>query len=706
MDDGYRGPPPKARTVGHGLAAASALAFLASLFGPLDAVFARAVAQQQAPAASAPAPSDDAEFERALPPLDQQPSPAPAPTAPVAADPDPAAEAATNGELNTVLPPLANFNPTPVPPTAQQVAQGAAAKALRYKVEVSGLRQIDLEDDFRSLSALLHDGKKAANAAQIRARADEDVALTQRLLRADGYYDGIAASTIPASVGPDEIVPVSIVATPGDRYKLGTVTITGLAPEPYGLAHGALRLQTGDPIVAAKIEDAEARISLRLPEQGFPFVKVGQRDILLDDATHVGDYTLPVESGPKSRFGHLRTEGDTVFALDHLNVFPRFKPGELYDSRKVDDLRQALIGTGLLSTVSVEPVQTDEIDPDGTQAVDLLVRQAWGKARTLSASGGYGTGEGIKLTGAWENRNFFAPEGALILSAIAGTQQQSVAATFRRSNAGKRDRTFQTSATISRQRFDAYNAETATLAASMSRQSTPIWQKKWTYSIGTELTATRETPFDPTDLTRPRSTYFIAALPLQIGYDRSNSLLDPTKGFRVSGQVSPEAQKQSGGGFDTYVRMLAETSGYYPVMGKTLVLAARARVGSIVGAARDDIAPSRRLYSGGGGSVRGFGYQQLGPKDDNNDPIGGRSLTEFAVEARYRFGNYGIVPFFDAGRVGTSSTPSIRGMRYGVGIGARYYTNFGPFRLDVATPLGREKGESKVAVYISIGQAF
>lgn len=104
--------------------------------------------------------------------------------------------------------------------------------------------------------------------------------------------------------------------------------------------------------------------------------------------------------------------------------------------------------------------------------------------------------------------------------------------------------------------------------------------------------------------------------------------------------------------------------------------------------------------------MRGFGYQQLGPKDINGDPIGGRSLTEFALEARYRFGNYGIVPFLDGGRVGEGSTPGLRGMRYGVGIGARYYTNFGPFRLDVATPLGRRPGEAKVAVYISIGQAF
>jgi translocation and assembly module TamA len=288
---------------------------------------------------------------------------------------------------------------------------------------------------------------------------------------------------------------------------------------------------------------------------------------------------------------------------------------------------------------------------------------------------------------------------------MAGTLQQSVSTTFRRSNFRKRDRTLEGGVTVSRQRFDAYNAQTVSLAGSISRQSTPIWQKRWTYSIGTELTATRETPFDPTSTTRPNSTYFIAALPLQGGYDTSDSLLDPTKGLRVNGRISPEAQKRTGGPFDNYVRMLVETSAYRPI-GKSFVLAGRVRVGSIVGASRDHIAPSRRLYSGGGGSVRGFGYQQLGPKDANNDPIGGRSLTEFAVEARYRFGNYGIVPFFDGGRVGEKSTPSISGMRYGAGIGARYYTNFGPMRIDLATPIARKPGESKLALYISIGQAF
>ena len=98
--------------------------------------------------------------------------------------------------------------------------------------------------------------------------------------------------------------------------------------------------------------------------------------------------------------------------------------------------------------------------------------------------------------------------------------------------------------------------------------------------------------------------------------------------------------------------------------------------------------------------------KSLGPRSPDGRPVGGRSLSEFAIEARYRFGNFGIVPFVDAGQVYEGIYPTGQNMRFGAGIGGRYYTNFGPLRIDVATPIARKPGESKVALYISIGQAF
>ena len=105
--------------------------------------------------------------------------------------------------------------------------------------------------------------------------------------------------------------------------------------------------------------------------------------------------------------------------------------------------------------------------------------------------------------------------------------------------------------------------------------------------------------------------------------------------------------------------------------------------------------------------MRGYGFQRLGPRDPVfDDPIGGRSLTEFAVEARIRWGNWGVVPFFDGGNISTSPLPKFDNLRFGAGIGVRYHTRFGPIRVDVGTPLNPRSGDSRIAVYVSLGQAF
>jgi translocation and assembly module TamA len=645
-------------------------------------------------------PLTDPSFDAALPPLDSVSAPpaAGAPTPTTSAAPPPADPA-----LSTPLPPLAGFDPTP--DTSKAAVPSEEATRIRYSVKIEGLDKIGLTAQFRALSALETGKKKAANATQVSARAASDVQLAGRLMRGQGYYDGIASSTVLPVVGQPGLIEVTISATPGLRYDFADIAITGAAPEPTTIARGALPLKKGDPIVALDVEGAEANVALTLPEKGYPFAKVGQRDIALDDATHAGDYTLPLDAGARSSFGGLQTKGDSIFTLKHLAVFPRFKAGDLYDSQKADDLRQALVGTGLFSTIAIEPVDTGVKAADGTDIVDLLVTQEKGPWRTLAATGGYGTGEGIKATGSWSNRNLFPPEGSLTGTVTAGNLEQGAGLTFARKDAGQRDRTFTIALNADRTNVDAYEANTLDLSVSLARVSTPLWQKRWTWSVGGELVGTNEQGAALTATgDRPRRNYLIAALPMQVGYDRSDSLLDPTRGYRVTLRVSPEASVRKG--VKPYARATGQVTGYQPI-GKSIVLAGRVLVSSIAGVSDiADIAPSRRIYAGGGGSVRGFGYEQLGPKDLQNNPIGGLTSTEFAAEVRYRFGNFGIVPFFDGGRVGDSSTPGIGGMRYGAGIGGRYYTNFGPMRIDIATPIARQPGESKIALYISIGQAF
>ncbi|MGN6278390.1 MAG: BamA/TamA family outer membrane protein [Sphingomonas sp.] len=606
-------------------------------------------------------------------------------------------------EMEQPLPPLATFDSQPLQTVADQ-QNAAKTPQLQYDVVVNGLNAIDLDDKFHDLSALYDGKRKADNATMVDARAKQDEQLAVRLMRSIGYYDATALSTIEQEPGQTGRVRVIVSATPGQLYRLGDIAISAKPTVPEDLIRNALTLQSGEPIDAAKVQGAEANVSLVLPQNGYPFAKLGTRDIVLDDETFTGDYTLPVDTGPRSSFGKFRLRGKKpVFDEKHIALLARYKPGQLYDVRLTDDLRKALVATGLSSTVSVKPVETSEPGPDGTMLADLQVRQVAGPPRTLAATGGYSTGEGIKIEGSWTHRNLFPPEGALIGTATLGSQEQGASATFRRSNAGRRDRTFSLGLALDHNNYDAYDAFTSTLSIRWAYDSTPLWQKKFTYAYGAELVGTNESVYDFDKGERVRRTYGILALPGQVQFDQSDDLLNPTKGYRLKLNLSPETSVQ--GSVSPYARTMVEATGYYPVR-DNLVLAGRVRAGSILGIARDDLAPSRRYYGGGGGSVRGYGYQRLGPFDPNGDPIGGRSLNEFSIEARYRFGDYGIVPFFDGGNAYSSSMPQFSGLRYGAGIGGRLYTNFGPIRVDVATPLNPRKGDGRIALYISIGQAF
>jgi translocation and assembly module TamA len=721
-----------------------------------------AVVPVQAPSTAplkvlSPAPADpqtpiigEEEFDAAIPSLDDAPlesidawqaeqeakeegGTAPQQAAQAAADP--AIAAVQDGDAVEILPdtpvidpllddpllPIDSFDAEPSPEPTQ--AAEREARALRYVLRIDGLdatKTTDIAKDadgvaveaaiwrdvrarFDSLSVLNDGDGSAENRAEISQRARADRQLLLDILNGQGFFDADVRVVVQPSVVEGQPLNVILTVVPGRRYYLGQIAFAAPAVQPADLISRSFVPKGGDPIVADIILAAEANITVELPQNGYPFAKVGERDILLDSDRGIGDYSLPVETGARSYFGQLRTEGSTAFDADHVSILRRFKTGDLYDSRKVDDLRAALIATGLLSTVSVEPVPGEGSAPDGTPYADLLVRQEAAPPRTIAGSAGYGTGQGLRADVSWTHRNLFSPEGSLTAAGVVGTKEQAASISVARANAGRRDRNIDISLTALHSNYDAFEAYTGRLAGTMSFVSTPIWQKKFTWSIGAEILATSEDQFDFARGLRDRQIFYVAALPGQVGFDRSDNLLDPTKGYRVNVRVSPETSL--GTGKQIYARAILDASYYHPVK-DNIVVAARARVGTISGIARDNLAPSRRFYGGGGGSVRGFGYQQLGPKDPNNDPVGGRSMNEFSLEGRTRFGNYGVVGFVDAGQAYESSIPKFNDWRFGVGVGGRFYTNFGPIRLDIATPVNRRLGESRVSVYVSIGQAF
>lgn len=629
----------------------------------------------------------------------QQAPATPAPSDDLGSTLDPASPLSPMPDIGVDWPDL---SPDPAEATAStdQTADLATVER-RYGYRVLGIEGIggDLfRERFDELSTLRANEAHAANVAQIDRRAREDAALLNDLLRNEGYFDARVTTTTAAEEGK---LLVTLQVEPGPLYRFQQVTLPGA--EEAGAKAPALATALGvkpqDPVNGDAIEAGEKRLRTAVGREGFPFARVRPPVVVVDHATRTATLEMPVTPGGERRFGRISTPDARVFDGEHVQEIARFAPGDPYDAAEVDDLRRAIIQTGLVSSVRVR-----EVEGLSPGSVDLNVLLEPAPPRTIAGELGYGTGEGARAEASWTHRNLFPPEGALTVRGVLGTREQLGALTFRRNNFRARDRVLTGQVSASHVERDAYEADTFSVSGALERQTNIFFQKTWTWSLGAELVATDERDVIVSTGEPRRQTYFIAAAPTSINYDGSDDLLNPTRGFRLGARVSPELSL-SGKAFG-YTRAQIDASAYQPVR-DGVVVAGRVRLGSILGAPRDAVAPSRRFYAGGGASVRGYGYQDIGPRDPNNDPIGGRSLAEFSLEARVRaFGNFGVVPFLDGGNIYTSTLPDFSGFRYGAGLGVRYYSSFGPIRIDVGTPLNPQKGDARVAVYVSLGQAF
>lgn len=639
-----------------------------------------------------------ARAQDAPPALPAQPAPPPG------GEPDPDSPLAPLPNLGVDWPDLGQ--PTAEEASVADTAETAVATSeivaeRRYRYRIDGIEGVGgdlMRQRFNELSVLRANEDRPANAAQIDRRAREDAEMLDELLRAEGYYAARVRTGVEPS-GNDLLVVLDV--TPGEQYRVAEVALPGLVGtgaraddlrDVYGLAEGA-------PVNADAILAAEDRLRASIGLSGFPFAEVLPSAVVVDHGTRTATVTVNIDSGGERRFGRILKSDDRVFDAEHVTDLARFAPGDLYSDEQLDDLRRAIVQTGLVSSVRAEPV---EGAVPGT--VDIRVEVEPAPPRTIAGELGYGTGEGARAEISWTHRNLFPPEGALTLRGVLGTREQLAGVIFRRNNFRARDRVLTVQAIAAHLERDAYEADTVLLSASLERQTNIFFQKDWTWSLGAELAATDERDVILSTGQPRRRTYFIGALPTSLAYDGTDDLLDPKQGFRLSGRLSPELSLV-GSAFG-YARIQIDGSIYLP-FGDRVVAAGRVRVGTIAGAPRDAIAPSRRFYAGGGASVRGYGFQQIGPRDPNGDPIGGRSLSEFSIEARVRaFGNFGVVPFLDGGNISTGPIPGVSDYRFGAGIGVRYYSNFGPIRIDVGTPLNPQAGDPRVAVYVSLGQAF
>ncbi|BDI60446.1 autotransporter assembly complex protein TamA [Qipengyuania nanhaisediminis] len=672
-------------------------------------------------------------------------APAPAdPSAPVLALPDTEPAVGEEGAIFDVEAALADLDiPEPEPLAADPDRPSFAEIAAPTLVDLPELKEFEVSDElilafpadgdrfpeetgfverFRALSSIeaLDSGDDTRAQLAARARADEE--LLVEILRTYGYFDGdvvrqLSGGRRGADEGPgdprssdaaDPVVRFDIL--PGTRYRFGAIDLGALdrLPDPDGtMLRAAFEIFSGDPLYLDRIVTEDIDLRVALGENGYPFADFGEPELLVDHAREEGDLTLPVEPGGKYVFGEVVSEDPRFLSGRHMSRIARFEQGDTYQASLERDLRRAILATGLVSSVSITPRET--IPPadgePGQVALDVGIERA--PLRTISGAIGYGTEDGFKLEAGWEHRNLFPPEGALRLRGIVGTREQLASVTFRRNNFRARDQVLTLDAYVSDIETEAVDARTAALRGSFERISNLLFQKPLSWEVGAELLYTDERNRVTNGIQRPRQEYLIGSLFGSATIDATDDLLDPRQGFRVTGFAAPEVSR-SLGAETFYLRARVDASYYQPV--GEHVIAGRVAAASILGADAFEIAPSRRLYSGGGGSVRGYGFQAIGLRNQFGEALGGGSLVEGAIEARIQTGFLDgaveVVPFFDIGTVSREARPDFDVVRAGAGVGVRYKTSFGPIRVDVGVPLNPSEFDAPVVVYVSLGQAF
>ncbi|WP_411905747.1 autotransporter assembly complex protein TamA [Rhizobium mayense] len=590
--------------------------------------------------------------------------------------------------------------------TADQVSD-----PVRYTVDFkSDNLDKDLKDALNDSSMLVSDKDKPVSGdlgVVVKARDDRDRLIATLYEKA--RYGGVVTITVngtPLDALPPtptfsraKPVAVTISVDPGPIFKLGKINLLGdaarLDPANYGLVRGGdasslTILKAGDKMVAD------------FKNEGHPLAKLDKRDVVADHSSNTVDVSLKVDSGPVAPFGNVGVTGQKSVDPDFIKRYARINEGKPYSPDELKKASDRLRKLGVFSSVTIR--EADKLAPDGSIPTTIEVSE--GKQRFFGIGAQYSTIDGFGLQGYWGHRNLTGRADSLRIEGSisrigettdVGQFDYTAGITYVRPATFYPSATFTAGLKMQSLHPDAYDANTATASGSLAYEI----NDQDTVSAGGEVSYESDT----TDAFG-KHNYLTVAIPLEYIRDTRDNKLDPTEGFRASISAKPSYEAMGGTVFSSFEGSI---TGYRGIgANNNVVFAGKLAAGSLLGSnSIEDIPATRRFYAGGGGSVRGYSYQEISPYNSHGDETGGRSYVTASFEARVKITDtIGVVPFVDMGSVTDSVLPDASDLRIGAGVGLRYATPFGPIRLDVAVPLKKYDNGTSYGIYAGIGQAF
>jgi translocation and assembly module TamA len=570
----------------------------------------------------------------------------------------------------------------------------ADEQGVTYRVRFQGEVIGKIHEELKSVSTTesLRD-RPPASIALLRRRAEKDLPSLIKVLRSHGYYQGRVHVEIEEK---KRHVQLNFVVTTGPPYLFETVRIQAPVPnesdDGYLMEAEEICLVPGTPAKSRQILEAKKEITTHWKERGFPFVQVTET-VTVKHETETVDIVFDVEPGSRLRLGDIRFTGLNGIEESFLLNKRSWTRSDYFSPIHISEFQRRLSETDLFSTI--QTVLPDRPDSNGLLPVHIEVHER--KHRTLGVGGSYRSNEGVGSRVGWEHRNLFRRGERLSLVATISEIALAGEGTFRKQDVWDLDQSIVLDIRGGEDRTDAFISQNLSGSVFLER------------SLSRELMVAGGVTYQLSDVEQldQMNTFRLFSLPAKLLWDSRDDPLDPTSGGRVNLRMTPFFDI-----FDTDARFWKfwiSTVRYVNLSKRPhLVVAGRTGIGFILSAERDEIPADERFYAGGGGSIRGYPYQSVGPLEDDK-PVGGRSIFEFSTELRLKLTDgFGVVGLLDGGTAFVNRYPDFKEeMLWSAGAGIRYFTGIGPLRLDIAFPFERRDPiDDAFQIYVSLGQSY
>jgi translocation and assembly module TamA len=529
-----------------------------------------------------------------------------------------------------------------------------------------------------------------AQARRLYERAHDQVTLA---LQPYGYYDPSVDGDIK-QVGKDWQVTLHV--KPGEPVKITAVDVqldkTAANIPAVRRARRALDRLKDQVLNDGAYDSARDSLSGALTATGFLDARLVTHRVEVNRSEHSAVIKLAWEAGQRYRYGTVHFEG-SQFRQGFLDRYVPFKSGDYFDQNQLLQLQQALNGADYFSVVNVLP----EVDAKAHGQVDVKVELAPAK-RTIYTGGpfiGTDTGFGVRasMERRWVNARGHKWKNELVLA----QRLKTLSTLYSIPMPGPDQRSFNFGANFRDANTDTSKSRTLELVANETR----LWHG-WTRTVGLHalsgtFTVGQEAneSFDATGVEHGRSTLVYPEVSL------SRKVADNPTFVRKGWAVNIYARSTVGTLLsDTRFSQIAADAKWIRAFTRRDRLILRGAMGYTVTGNFDALPPQLRFFAGGDRSVRGYGFQTIGPKNAFGRVIGGKNLLVASTEVEHYFTrNWGMAAFVDAGNAfsGTNYSP-----RIGTGLGVRWLSPVGMIRVDLGTPINDQQRHG-VELHLVIG---